>query len=88
MDVIGQTFERWTVLDYVKGTGVRAYYTCVCRCGKQKSVMLHSLLSGRSTSCGCLSAAMMTQRMLTRNSRSRRLSRKPMLCGPRGLGLS
>lgn len=55
-DLTGEVFGRWTVLKQAPydSTGTRWY--CKCECGVEKSVMQRTLLNGRSTSCGCLSA--------------------------------
>lgn len=51
-NLTGRTFDRWSVLDYA-GSGK---WRCRCRCGRAKVVVGHTLLSGRSRSCGCLSS--------------------------------
>lgn len=57
-DLTGQMFGRWTVI----GQGLdkfqcgRTYrtWTCMCECGNVRDVVEASLVSGKSTSCGCL----------------------------------
>lgn len=55
IDIIGQRFERWTVLSrskrYKKNT---TYWECRCDCGREAVVCGRSLRAGRSKSCGCL----------------------------------
>lgn len=56
-DLTGLKFGRWTVLSLesesknIKG---RAHWLCRCECGKEKIVSGRNLLSGDSSSCGCL----------------------------------
>lgn len=50
--VIGQRFERWTVLS-VAFTGRGQFATCRCDCGEMRPVAASSLGDGTSTSCGC-----------------------------------
>ena len=60
-DLSGQVFGRLTVLrrgpDRLEGpnkTRPRVVFQCQCVCGKVVPVRSHSLLSGRTQSCGCL----------------------------------
>ena len=53
-DLTGKVFGRWTVLGYSHFTRGMTYWSCRCECGTEKKVYGKSLLSGRSTSCGCL----------------------------------
>lgn len=55
-DLTGQTFNHWKVLEMVDNlsSGAR-YYLCQCVCGKKSSIRGHSLTSGGSESCGCVS---------------------------------
>jgi len=51
----GQRFGRWTVVSLLP----ERYYgqmlwQCVCDCGTTRAVPSHSLVAGRSLSCGCL----------------------------------
>jgi hypothetical protein len=60
LDLVGQTFNRWTVLervdDYVSPHGKhRTMFLCKCECGKTKEVGGSTLISGESKSCGCYS---------------------------------
>ena len=53
-DLTGKQFGRLTVIDFdhtdSKG---RAYWNCVCRCGKKIVVRQDELKSGHTMSCGC-----------------------------------
>jgi len=54
-DITGKRYGRWTVIK--KNTGPRKGQTrwhCRCDCGTTKPAVIYgSLVSGRSTSCGC-----------------------------------
>lgn len=53
-NLIGERFGRLLVLDYVgKNNYNQLYYLCECVCGNQVKVLGHSLLNGRTKSCGC-----------------------------------
>lgn len=52
--LIGQNFGKWTVLKKVENyKNGNARYLCKCECGKESEVNAHSLLYGKSKSCGC-----------------------------------
>lgn len=56
-DLTGQRFGRWTVLGrgadkICSGRKLRTY-SCVCDCGILRDVAENSLMTGKSTSCGC-----------------------------------
>src|SRR5712691_13070917 len=55
-EMIGKTFERWTVLAYsgTKGKSRAPHFLCVCQCGTEREVKKEYLTKGRSRSCGCL----------------------------------
>lgn len=53
-DFSGSQFFRWTVIQENESRGGRRYFLCRCDCGKEASVLLYSLTSGASKSCGCL----------------------------------
>lgn len=57
IDITGEKYNSWTVLDRVldnskKGT----YWRCQCECGTIKEIASTSLRSGASKSCGCQKA--------------------------------
>lgn len=57
VDLTGQTFDRWQVLRRVwlkKSATREAFWRCRCQCGVSRVVAAHSLVRGRSRSCGCL----------------------------------
>lgn len=57
-DLTGKVFGVWTVVERapnrVTSSGnTFTVWKCVCNCGTKRDVVANSLLSGRSTSCGC-----------------------------------
>lgn len=55
IDLTGQRFGRWTVLEQAApGEGYSTRWLCECDCGTIKTVDAQLLRSGRSQSCGCL----------------------------------
>ena len=56
MDLTGQKFGRWTVLERDLSKKGTAYWICECECGTKKSVCGSSLRGGVSSSCGCFKA--------------------------------
>ena len=59
-ELIGKKFTRLTVLDvqinYRKSIGQKNGFSalCKCDCGNIKTIFIHCLLKGTTTSCGCL----------------------------------
>lgn len=58
IDLTGQTFGRWQVIErvYPKGKDNIAWWKCVCSCEKHTVQIIRSqtLRSGKSKSCGCI----------------------------------
>lgn len=54
IDLVGKTFERLTVVEFVKKENGYAYWMCECQCGNKKIVSGDSLRNGGIKSCGCL----------------------------------
>ncbi len=54
IDISGEKFGRWTVLERAQHSSSDAYWRCRCECGKESSVQGKSLRRGDSKSCGCL----------------------------------
>lgn len=52
-DLSGKTFGRLQVLGYAGSNGRRSLWACKCACGVERIVKSDSLVSGRTTSCGC-----------------------------------
>ena len=61
-DLTGKTFGRLRIdqLAYIKNK--QAYWDCTCLCGTKKTVGRASLLSGRTSSCGCLLLDILSKR--------------------------
>lgn len=57
----GDKFERWTVIEKKDKSSI----ICRCDCGSEKAVYGWNLLSGKSKSCGCLSAELAKEREKT-----------------------
>lgn len=53
INLIGQKFGRWTVLEQAESKNGNACWLCRCDCGTERIVMGKNLRSGRSKSCGC-----------------------------------
>lgn len=62
---IGKKFGRLTVIEFSHTKGYNKYFRCICDCGKNKTIILKTLLSGESKSCGCLSLEMTIERSTT-----------------------
>lgn len=53
-DMIGRVYGKWIVLEAVKREykgNITSKMLCRCECGKEKEVVLASLINGRSTQC-------------------------------------
>ena len=57
IDLIGQKFGRWTVVERASkpegSHSTSAFWLCRCECGNQKIVSGNVLRQGKSQSCGC-----------------------------------
>lgn len=56
VDLTGKTLGNWTVLHlHSKGTArIPVRWLCRCVCGKERTVISGSLLTGRSKGCSCV----------------------------------
>lgn len=70
-DLTGMKFGRLTVLEYDSTVNGKAYWKCICDCGKCKITLGTSLVRGDTKSCGCLWAETILKSN-TRHSFSRR----------------
>lgn len=79
---VGQRFGRLKVLvpEVRDHNGQRAAL-CECECGNETTVLLTSLRSKNTTSCGCLGR----ERLAEKRSRSHGLSKHPLYGGWRGM---
>lgn len=63
INIIGQRFGRWTVLEPSNSRwGKGAFWLCRCDCGTEHVVNGYALRSGRSLSCGCLQREVASQK--------------------------
>ena len=66
--VIGQTFDRLTVLEQAESVYIggkkRGAFKCKCKCGNEIIVLREKLLSGNTRSCGCLKQEMYNKNQL------------------------
>lgn len=53
-NLTGHKYGFLTVIELDKIVDKRSYWVCKCECGQIKSVRSDSLISNRTTSCGCL----------------------------------
>lgn len=61
-DIAGQRFGHLIAIKYVGSTkGGRARWNCKCDCGKESIVLQSSLVTGNTTSCGCVLKAKITR---------------------------
>ncbi|MBO5384494.1 MAG: hypothetical protein J6A30_09365 [Ruminococcus sp.] len=55
MDLTGKQFGAWRVLRFDESSYGKKHrrWICKCECGTERSVLMDTLLNGRSASCGC-----------------------------------
>lgn len=76
-DISGMRFGRLTAVRFSRIREIgnkklkKASWICVCDCGKEREILSHSLLCGRTRSCGCLGVESKSKRILAMN-RARR----------------
>jgi hypothetical protein len=56
IDLTGQRFGRWLVLERAPNRGAKVQWLCRCECGTERAVYSRHLRGGASRSCGCLTA--------------------------------
>lgn len=52
-ELIGKTFNYWTVESFDYQTRSVTKYICKCKCGTEKSMNIQNVKHGKSMSCGC-----------------------------------
>lgn len=67
IDLTGQRFGRWTVLEFVPNEKNVSYWKCRCDCGNISDVEVSTLKRGISKSCGCLRSELESERMKIKN---------------------
>ena len=70
---IGKVFGELTVLSFVKVAKGSSIYKCKCSCGVIKDFYLGNLRAGKTTSCGCVSSRLKSERSKTHGERWSRL---------------
>lgn len=53
-DLVGQKFNRLTVLRKIGAVNKKVLWECICDCGNVSNVRTNDLTSNRTLSCGCL----------------------------------
>lgn len=61
-DLSGRRFGRWKVTEHYEVINGQRKWGCICKCGTYRMVWENNLLSGKSNSCGCLSANLAKKR--------------------------
>lgn len=65
-DLIGTKINRWYIdsqnFEYGSGRYKGHYLNCTCECGTQKPVRVDSIISERTSSCGCLAKELTSSR--------------------------
>ena len=62
IDMTGQKYGIWTVLQFSRHENNRTYWLCRCDCGTEKEIDGHALRSGHTQSCGCYNADKLRER--------------------------
>lgn len=64
-NLIGQKFNRLTVINYFapKAKIGHAYWVCICDCGKEKIVRASHLKTGSVKSCGCYASEVFSKKL-------------------------
>jgi hypothetical protein len=63
-DLTGKRFGRLIVISRTENAGKRISWNCICDCGKEKVVTTGNL-KGKTKSCGCMRAEMVTTSNIT-----------------------
>lgn len=53
MDLTGQKFGKWTVIERVVSNTCQPKFLCRCECGTERIIASQNLRKGNTTSCGC-----------------------------------
>lgn len=72
IDITGQRFINLTVISFSHFNKNRhSVWHCLCSCGKKCLLPKHSLISGRTRSCGCLNSSELRSKRKTTHSLSK-----------------
>lgn len=61
-NLTGIKFGYLTVTGYAFTKNKRAYWSCICQCGANKSILGKNLLNGLTVSCGCYNRSLTASR--------------------------
>lgn len=75
LNLIGQKFNKLTVLDEAAAIGGRTTWKCQCDCGRIKNIKTDELRSGGTKSCGCWNNEQRSKRV--ENLYSKRIKYSP-----------
>ena len=64
--LVGQVFNRLTVLEEAERRGYIRHWLCQCSCGNTKVIEQGNLKSGRTKSCGCYNLELVTTHGLSK----------------------
>lgn len=71
---IGDVFGNWTIVEILpKTVNYHKHFICKCVCGKTKEIDAYNVLSGKSTSCGCVRDLKTKERMTKHGQKQTRL---------------
>lgn len=66
IDLTGQVFNRWTVIEFAFVKSKKTFWKCRCECGNVRYISSYSLRKGLSKSCGCYHSELMSKRPLAK----------------------
>jgi len=64
-NLVGQKFNRLTVLSRADNKGKKVYWNCECECGNICTIRGFNLTSNKTKSCGCYNTDKIKERMTT-----------------------
>jgi len=66
-ELIGKTFNRWTIIEITDQKNKNGNLLCIakCNCGTKKLVNLSNIKNGKSKSCGCIAREKNSKRQQT-----------------------
>lgn len=71
---VGDVFGNWTIVEILpKTVNYHKHFICKCVCGKTKEIDAYNVLSGKSTSCGCVHDLKTKERMTKHGQKQTRL---------------
>lgn len=72
-NLIGQKFNRLTVISQADSKNQRRYWNCLCECGNNTIVTTSKLKNGHTKSCGCIASEIIIKRNTTHGLRKTRV---------------